>query len=55
MSDYAIVVNGFVVNLVMWDGGSEWEPPTNAAAVEIPSGTFVDIGYSYTDGTFSAP
>jgi hypothetical protein len=28
--NYLIVKNNVVTNLVMWDGGSDWTPPTDA-------------------------
>lgn len=52
---YAIVANGVVVNVVLWDGGDEWAPPEGSTAVLVPIGTFVSIGYTYNGTTFSAP
>lgn len=55
MSIYAVVENGIVTNLVEWDGESEWTPPSGSTDVLVPTNTFVDLGYSYSNGVFSAP
>lgn len=52
---YAIVEKGVVTNIVVWDGESDWTPPTGATAVLVPADTFVSIGYTYNGTTFSAP
>lgn len=55
MNNYAVVDSeGKVINIIYWDGESEWNPPENTVAVKIPDGVFVDIGYSYSGGTFSS-
>lgn len=54
--NYAIVANGVVVNIIVWDGDtSTWQPPQGSTAVAIPDGTFVNIGYLYDGTSFSAP
>jgi len=53
--DYAIIKDGAVVNLVIWDGGDDWAPPDGTVAVEVPVGTFVDTAYTYLNGAFSPP
>jgi hypothetical protein len=55
MNNYAIVENGVVTNLVIWDGGEEWEPPPGATAVVIPADTFVSTGYTWNGTAFAAP
>lgn len=53
MSDsYAVIENGTVVNVVLWDGETEWSPDTGD--VVKTDGT-VSIGWGYNDGVFSAP
>jgi len=54
MNRYAIVSSGIVINLIQWDGDSEWAPPAGSEAVLIPAGTFVDIGYTWNGSTFAA-
>lgn len=55
ISTYAVVENGVVMNIILWDGGDEWEPPYGSVAVLIPADTVVSIGYTYDGTTFSAP
>ncbi|WP_420259431.1 tail fiber assembly protein [Kluyvera sp. M-M157-B] len=52
MSNYAVVENGTVTNVVVWDGKSEWKP---VAGDVIPATEGVGIGWSYSDGAFTAP
>lgn len=52
-SRYAVLVDGIVANIVLWDGATKWTPESGSAVL-IPDGVFVDIGYSYVNGEFSA-
>jgi len=52
---YAIIEGGVVINVIMWDGKSSWEPPEGSTVVEIPDGTIVGVGYAYNGTTFTAP
>lgn len=52
MSGYAVVVNGVVVNMIRWDGVTEWSP-SEGEAILAPDG--VSKGWSYADGIFTAP
>lgn len=49
---YAVIENNTVVNVVLWDGESEWSPDNGVA---IPAADGVGIGWLYADGTFTAP
>lgn len=49
---YAVIENNTVVNVVLWDGESEWSPDNGVA---IPAADGVGIGWSYADGAFTAP
>lgn len=51
---YAVIVDGTVTNLILWDGVSIWTPPDGATIVPV-SGRVVDIGYTFDGTTFSAP
>lgn len=53
--NYAIVQSGNVVDVVVWDGVTEWAPPIGTTAVQIPDGAYVGIGSTYDGTTFSAP
>lgn len=49
---YAVVEDGVVTNLAVWDGESDWEPETGIAVkVESPCG----IGWGYDGENFVAP
>lgn len=49
---YAVVENGVVINIVIWDGKSEWKPVTGQAVL-CPSQ--VGIGWLYDGSHFSQP
>ena len=49
---YAVVENGVVINIVVWDGQSEWQPVTGEA-VSCPAQ--VGIGWLYDGSNFSQP
>jgi hypothetical protein len=55
ISNYAIVENGVVTNVVLWDGESEWQPPVDGSAVAISEDSAITIGWIYNGATFSAP
>lgn len=67
MSDqYALVQNGAVVNVIVWDGApftpatddqpaSGWSPPEDTIAVKLDADSPVSISYSYDGSTFTAP
>lgn len=53
MSDiYAVVVDGVVVNMALWDGVNEWGPEEG---VVLPAGEYVGIGWLYDGTEFIAP
>ncbi|AMO79706.1 hypothetical protein [Obesumbacterium proteus] len=54
-TQYAVIESGIVVNIVMWDGASDWAPPDGSEEVKIPAGTIAGIGYTYAAGVFTAP
>ena len=52
---YAIVRNNIVENVVLWDGVTNWGPPSGCDLVDI---TDLNVGPKYIrneDGTFSPP
>ncbi|QNB10899.1 hypothetical protein G5S35_04470 [Paraburkholderia tropica] len=53
---YALVKDGIVVNIVVWDGSASWSPPEDTTAVEVTeqSGPAY-IGGTYSNGLFSTP
>lgn len=52
MSLYAVVENGVVTNVVVWDGEGEWSPASGEA---IKTDSPVAIGWNYSNGVFSNP
>ncbi|UVA80472.1 hypothetical protein [Pandoraea commovens] len=54
MKRYAIIENGTVVNVVLWDGQTECEAIPDGA-VELTSDSPVAPGYTREDGSFIAP
>lgn len=47
---YAIVANGVVTNVVLWDGSPHWAPPNGSSANLLPDDSIVGSGYTF-DGT----
>lgn len=57
MKIYALIDNGIIVNVVVWDGISQWSPPSDDhLVIEIPSvpGS-PGVGWSYDGTNFSPP
>ncbi|WP_321789229.1 hypothetical protein [Burkholderia pyrrocinia] len=53
---YAIVRNGEVENVILWNGDEEiWQPPEGAAAILLPEDSSVGIGYTFDGEQFVAP
>lgn len=44
---YAVVDNNVVINVIIWDGISEWKPE---AGNLVPLNGDAGIGWSYSDG-----
>ena len=55
-SNYAVIQDGSVVNVIVWDGNTDtWSPPEGSAAVRVPDGLGVSVGWTYDESTFIAP
>ncbi|EHR1018928.1 tail fiber assembly protein [Escherichia coli] len=50
--NYAVIENGVVTNIAVWDGESAWQP-TNALVIPVPDN--VRIGWFYDKGKLSSP
>lgn len=50
---YALVRDGVVVNVIVWDGESEWTTPEGCVAVECDN--TVGPRFTYDGKTFSPP
>jgi hypothetical protein len=56
MKKYAVLNNESTVdNIIVASDLTTAEKVTNSYCALIPSEVFVDIGYTYVDGAFSAP
>lgn len=55
MTTYAIVEGDVIVNVIVWDGATEFVPPTGMQAVQIPANVYTGIGGTYSNGVFTAP
>lgn len=51
---YAMIRNGIVENISLWDGDTKkWQPPEGF--IVIPAPDHVGIGWRYDDGVWSEP
>lgn len=56
MRTYALVENGVVSNVVVWDGGEDWTPDAGVTPVLVTAATgMASAGYAYANGVFTAP
>lgn len=55
INSYAVVANGIVENIVIWDGESEWSPPVGTTAVPVSATEIVNIGYLFDGTNFTEP
>jgi hypothetical protein len=53
MHKYAMVKDGEVINMIVWDGATELNIPY--ATLVLVDGHVVNIGDTYADGVFSPP
>lgn len=54
--DFAVVENGVVANIVVWDGDTEtWSPPEGSIVIPIPEGVVAGIGCRYDGSTITSP
>ena len=54
--NYAIVKDGVVINVVVWDGDTtNWSPEDGTDAVPVTDGVLAGIGYAYDGKVFTAP
>lgn len=55
INTYAVVASGVVTNVILWDGESDWTPPTGSMANLLPAGSQVGVGYTVDGATYTAP
>jgi hypothetical protein len=54
--NYALIENGIVVNVIVWDGDtSTWAPPAEFSALAIPAESIATIGWLCDGTNFTAP
>ncbi|WP_125333126.1 hypothetical protein [Burkholderia cenocepacia] len=52
MSNYAVVQDGKVVNIVVWDGDETvWQPPKGCQTELLSDGVRIDIDEAFGDGS----
>jgi hypothetical protein len=51
--NYAIVKNGLVINVIVLDDQTSWEPPAGCELVELQDSA--GIGWGYVNGQFIPP
>ena len=55
-ASYAVIENGMVVNVIVWDGEAEFTVPDNQQLINISDiSEQPGIGWVYSDGVFTAP
>lgn len=54
MMKYAIILDGLVIGVAIWDGKAEWNP-TCDELVELSDDSAIGPGWSYVNGEFVAP
>ena len=55
MNKYALINNQNIVeNIVLWDGGDSWQPPSNLTCLNVEN-ILCSIGWTYDGSVFTAP
>lgn len=53
---YAVIENGVVINVILWDGDAEtWHPPAGASVNQLPDDSPVYAGFSFDGKQYTAP
>ena len=57
MLRYALVNKNtnVVVNIILWDGESEWSASETHDVINVENVTTVDIGHTHDNGVFTSP
>jgi hypothetical protein len=50
---YAVIKDGRVVNVVVWDGVSDWQPGDDVTVIDCPDD--VGPGWTHSDEGFAPP
>lgn len=52
--EHAIIRDGIVENICLWDGVTPWQPPAGTSVVAL-NGRMAGIGWTYDGQTFTPP
>jgi len=52
--NYALISNNVVVNVILWDGASEYIPPDGHQLVALQADE-AEVGSTYENGVFTPP
>lgn len=52
--NYAVVIDGIVEKIIVWNGIDEWTPPEGAQVVQLSENSPVTVRWTY-DGEFHQP
>lgn len=55
MTHLIIDTTGLVINTVLWDGKTPWQPPENCIALKPPKASLTGVGWRYVNGEFIPP
>lgn len=53
MTRYAMIRDGQVVNVILWDGEADWTPDPDFTVIDCPDE--VGIGWTWDDGFIPPP
>jgi hypothetical protein len=53
MNKYAVVVNGVVTNVALWDGQTDWAP--DGEVILLADGISAGPKWTYSNGIFTEP
>ena len=49
---WAVIEGDSIVNVVVWDGQSDWSPPEGMTLASLADHPHAGIGWDYVDGEF---
>lgn len=56
MKEFAVIKNGLVVNVILWDGAdAAFADGIDGALIAVPDGAAVGVGWGYDGSTFTPP
>lgn len=59
MKKWAVIEQGMIINIILWNGVDSWEPEIGQHIVELPNSSGEDqqpgIGWFFSEGVFTPP